>query len=122
MLSSGCDKNDTISNPEVSDLMGKWNLTRYQYSIGGPPIWEDVSEGEMLQFFGDNTFNSDNRQNTRTGNYEIKNDSLIRTYSDDPENIEYISNMELKRNKLVLIPISPSRCIEGCAWEYTKAE
>lgn len=119
----GCDKDTVAINPSVSEILGSWKMVRQQYSIGGPPIWENVEHGETLTFMDNLTFTIErNGQTTNSGSFRIQSDSLIRTYANDAEKIPYISNIKLKENKITLNPLSPNRCIEGCAFEYSKTD
>lgn len=119
----GCDKDTGKISPSESEILGSWKMVRHQYSIGGPPFWEDIENGETIKFNDDLTFVvTGGGQATDEGAFEVRTDSLIRIYTNDAENIPYISNIELKGNKITLRPISPNRCIEGCAYEYLKIE
>jgi hypothetical protein len=126
VLFFGCENSDNVISidPELSEIVGKWQFNRYQYSIGGPPIWEDADTKIILEFNSDLTFTITNNEplDDKTGIFRLQNDTLIRVYNDDPENIEYSSKMTLSDQALTLIPLGPNICIEGCASEYKKID
>ncbi len=126
VLFFGCENSDNVIliNPELSEIVGKWQINRYQYSIGGPPIWEDANTKTVLEFNNDLTFaiTSNVPLDVKTGVFSLQNDTLIRVYSDDDEKIEYTSKMTLNDQTLTLVPVSPYICIEGCATEYNKID
>ncbi|RRQ48102.1 hypothetical protein DZC72_10245 [Maribacter algicola] len=119
----GCDNDSNEINPTESKILGSWKMVRQQYSIGGPPFWEEVLDGEILEFQKNFVFKvvKDNSE-SGIGIFDLRNDSLIRTFSNDTDSIKYISQIQLKGNKMLLIPVSPNRCIEGCSFEYLKME
>lgn len=92
--------------------------------MGGPLLSEDVKEGEVISFNKNLTFAITNLQSDSQvfGVFKFQNDTLIRIFNADADNINYISKTVLKDNLLTLIPIGPQICIEGCSTKYKKME
>lgn len=126
VLFYSCENSDNVIliDPELSKIVGKWQFNRHQYSIGGPPIWEDADTKIVLEFNSDLTFAITNNVplDDKIGVFRLQNDTLFRVYNDDAEKIEYSSKMTLTDQTLTLVPVSPNICIEGCATEYKKIE
>ncbi|XOV93456.1 MAG: lipocalin family protein [Bacteroidota bacterium] len=102
-------------------LPGKWKLVEYSYSIGGPQIHKEVTDGHEIIFSNDNTFSSNANPACEGGTYQINESGseLVLTYDCDKIQTN-ISNITFtSANEFVLIPKSPA-CVEGCSYKYQK--
>ena len=110
-----------------SNLIGKWTLSEALISIGGPPYWVDVENGETIAFFENGTFNSNRFKACTTGSFLTTQNRLLLKYGcstldPESENEEgsIIYDLELFPNHFILTPTSGPICIEGCSYKYLK--
>jgi len=126
LLVTSCDKNIDVEQLPVDYrfILGKWQQVAYEYSIGGPLLMEEITNGPITHFkdnykFSTVTFQT---QTLNSGSYNIQRDTLKMVYANDAEKIEYTFKMMRSNGKLKLIPLGPNICIEGCSSIYKKQE
>jgi len=104
-----------------SAIVGKWLLTEYYYSIGGPAIHEETDpkhpsiaeflwDGSLI-YYGDTTA-------ARFCHYQLFADSLVTACTNSNSGIPIPSRYELTDDSLKIYP----PCIEGCGYTYVRVK
>lgn len=114
-LSFSCTKSSV--NP--LKLQGKWRITASFVSTGAPGQWISVPQKknyDYVQFDENSTLEGTIFTDYKT--YSVK-DSTTLTFIKTDQTIENYSYL-LKDGTLILSPVGPIHCIEGCAQRFIK--
>jgi hypothetical protein len=97
------------------ELIGKWKLVEHSFSIGdATQHWNEVIDGFIYNFKSNGTFTSTDARNCVGGTYTIQDNHLILNCN----KTEYIYIWSIEEEHLLLFPISPVFCIEGCSYKF----
>lgn len=105
-----------------TSLVGKWQLVQQKVGIGPPGEWVDISGGQIYEFKTDGTFTISEHHLCTTGEYEMKNDSLVLKNDCLEDSTERIFSIEMHSSHFTISPIYPAMCTEGCFYRYEKRE
>ncbi len=113
---AGKEKNALTNN----DLIGRWKVTSYFVSEGGPGSWKNAPANQNLyeEFKADGNLGGNSLANTYS-KFVIKDNatlSLKEKNSDVVQNYTY----KIDGDTMTLSPTSPNICVEGCATKYIK--
>ena len=109
----------TEENLVADTLIGNWQLTEQNVSIGGPSTWQTVEDGEIFTLASDGQFMGFNWVNCSTGNYETTQESLILRY-DCPDNSNIFTYSLEKDNEEIILSPKTVICTETCKYKYRK--
>ncbi len=115
---TACDKNNA-PNPQTQ-LVGKWKLSSYYSSTGGPGVWKDAQQAQqtLLEFKSDGTLGG-NDFATAYSTYAVKDSAtIVLTKKNSKETQNY--KFAIENRFLTLSPAGPTYCIEGCATRYAR--
>ena len=119
-----CDKESFKEVPlTASKIVGSWQIISNTYSIGGPLITDEVSDGGIYTFNIDNTFNYSAASESDTdfaGTYLLEEDLLTLSYNRDGEDIEWLLIPSFNGREMRLSPGGDILCIEGCYFTVRK--
>nr|MBC7612762.1 hypothetical protein [Pseudopedobacter sp.] len=115
ILTSCGKENATPTN----ELTGKWKLTSYYYSAGGPITWQNASPDSLKTVEFNDDGNLGGNVYNKYSKYTLK-DSVIITFTGVTGVAAQNYSYQLKNNELILSPAGPIMCIEGCGSKYVK--
>lgn len=99
-------------------LIGKWELTEFYVSIGGPAIWEQATDAtrHTAEFKNDGTFISDGFLYYGATGYRQVDSAYIEFLNATGSSgvLSYVFKLENDNSQLTISPL----CIEGCAYRY----
>lgn len=109
------DKDWAFENSE--DVIGKWNYFERTLSIGtSEQIREKVeNDGIIIEFLPNSELVSEGFFECDQASYKIEGDVLSVRFDSEAEQEELQYRLSWEGENLVLVPLSPSRCIEGCS-------
>lgn len=98
-------------------VFGKWNYIERTFSIGtSKQIKNKIENDEItLEFLPNEKLVSAGFFECDQATYQIEGDILRIEFACDAEQAEWEYKLSWERENLVLKPVSPSTCIEGCS-------
>ena len=123
-LLTGCvDKDDLCCGLQQDRLVGKWRLVEQKVGIGPPGEWEDVTDGEILEFNSDYSFHKSQNPYCTTGSFSVDGDELTLDYNCLEYDVTWeFRVIEFKQSYITISPLAPTLCTEGCLSRYKKIE
>jgi hypothetical protein len=119
LLSAACKKESTPNS-----IIGKWALTESYFSEGGPGRWRPVTDpkqAELVEFKANGAYSSS--KTLAFDRYEIADSvTMILSSSANASQPKFTYRYTIQGRSLLLSPLAPYVCIEGCATKYTKQD
>jgi len=119
-----CDKlHPGKCGDEKSPLTGKWKYVEEFISTGGAGTWNAVVPGgQTIEFKKDGGFSGSASFQKEGTRYELLDKDRVKI-SPAPNEVGYVImgyTLSDANNQLHLIPLEPSRCIEGCSSKFIR--
>ncbi|MBD8490112.1 lipocalin family protein [Echinicola sp. CAU 1574] len=108
------------ANPD--GLIGTWQQVERSYSIGGPQISENISDGPLMTFEDNGLFTLTKFNECSTGTYILDGDELTFTFDckDIEEGVNPFTFSVYFLDDYLKVSPKTTVCIEGCSAKFKK--
>ena len=118
-----CREEETLS-AQSTPLVGSWVLTEQKVGIGPPGVWEDVSNGSVLDLRANGTFAGIGSCSPRS--YRSTQNSITFTFDCPSDTIDHRDELsyeitEFTQDHMIITPTTYI-CFEGCEYKYTRID
>ena len=120
---SACHKEDDPNDPGNKTLVGKWKYVEQYSCTGAAGSWNPaLPAGQIIQFKGDSSFVPAAEFLLSANRYRILDSTRIELSPVVSTSGYVIMSYRLSDNskELILSPLFPSICIEGCASKFIR--
>ncbi|PJJ79874.1 hypothetical protein [Mucilaginibacter auburnensis] len=102
------------------DLIGRWKVTSYFISEGGPGSWKNAPTNQTVydEFKADGTLGGNSLANTYS-TFVIKDNTTVSLKEKNSDVVQNYS-CKIEGDTMTLTPTGPNICVEGCATKYIK--
>jgi hypothetical protein len=119
---TSCDKEEALPFQLTAEgIVGKWELYQYQGNTGANDYRTEYGPtGKTITFLPDGRFTSIEFFNCNDGEFEVE-DQTLTIMVDCEERVPLLTYfMKIENKDLVLSPLAPYMCIEGCSYILKK--
>jgi hypothetical protein len=120
---AACNKSSSEQEAIANTLAGTWVYTEQYSSNGGPGQWSAVTPANQYISFGADSTLRSNIAGFHNATYSLVDSNKVKVTHPQINSSGYTTfqfAIDTVKHELILSPVAPYLCIEGCAMRFKK--